>query len=121
MESATAWVWGNGMFVVNIAASSVAVCRVLLRERFLNEKSLHPYGWFPFGGGNRRCIGMNFALFEMKILLASILPRVELELVPGQDFKPERLGLALSPKTGVDVIVKAVKPSPMTVPELVYQ
>lgn len=90
-------------------------------ERFLNEKNIHPYGWFPFGGGNRRCIGMNFALFEMKILLATILPRVDLSLVPGQDFKPERLGLALSPKTGVDVTVNAVRPSAAPVPELAYQ
>jgi cytochrome P450 family 110 len=87
-------------------------------ERFLEEQQ-HPYGWFPFGGGPRRCIGMNFALFEMKMLLSTILPRVSLELLPGQNFKPERLGLALTPPTGVNVRVKAIKPRPVRTLELV--
>src|SRR5439155_2876469 len=38
-------------------------------ERFLERKfGLHE--WFPFGGGNRVCVGMPFALYEMKVLLA---------------------------------------------------
>ena len=45
---------------------------------------------------------LNFAQFEMKMLLASILPRVSLELMPGQDFRPQRIGLALAPPTGVN-------------------
>jgi cytochrome P450 family 110 len=88
-------------------------------ERFLVEQQ-HPYGWFPFGGGPRRCIGMNFAQFEMKMLLASILPRVELELLHGQSFKPERLGLALTPPTGVNVRIKAVRPRPVPTLEMVH-
>jgi cytochrome P450 len=78
-------------------------------ERFLGE---HPAiaSWFPFGGGPRRCIGINFALFEMKVLLSTILSRVELELVPGQDFRPKRMMLALSPPTGVQVRVRQVRP-----------
>jgi cytochrome P450 len=32
-----------------------------------------PYTYFPFGGGVRRCIGMAFALYEMRIVLAEAL------------------------------------------------
>ncbi len=48
-------------------------------ERFLTHRPEH-YEYFPFGGGIRTCIGMAFGLFEMKIVLATILRRVRLEL-----------------------------------------
>jgi cytochrome P450 len=40
-------------------------------ERFLGKRP-DPYEWTPFGGGVRRCLGMAFALYEMKIVLATI-------------------------------------------------
>ena len=46
-------------------------------ERFL-ERQFSPYEYIPFGGGSRRCIGMAFALFEMKVVLAKILSNFEL-------------------------------------------
>ena len=65
-------------------------------ERFL-EKQFSPYEYFPFGGGNRRCIGAAFALFEMKLVLATILSRCELQLVGKSPVKPTRRGLTLAP------------------------
>src|SRR5262249_7165851 len=44
-------------------------------ERFL-ERRFGPHEWFPFGGGNRVCLGMPFALYEMKVLLATVLSQV---------------------------------------------
>ena len=44
-------------------------------ERFL-ERKFGPHEWFPFGGGNRVCLGMPFALYEMKVLLATLLSQV---------------------------------------------
>ncbi|MEJ7637205.1 MAG: cytochrome P450, partial [Singulisphaera sp.] len=35
-------------------------------ERFLRRK-YGPHEWFPFGGGGRVCLGMPFALYEMKV------------------------------------------------------
>jgi cytochrome P450 len=40
--------------------------------RFLDAKP-DPYAWLPFGAGSRRCIGMAFALFEARIVLATLL------------------------------------------------
>ena len=34
-----------------------------------------PTTWLPFGGGNRRCLGANLALAEMRIVLGSVAAR----------------------------------------------
>ena len=49
-------------------------------ERFIgNEPS--PHAWAPFGGGVRRCLGLHFALFEMKVLAATVLTQLDLRAV----------------------------------------
>ncbi len=65
-------------------------------ERFL-ERQFSPYEYLPFGGGSRRCIGMAFALFEMKIVLAKILSRFELTLADNRPVRPLRRGLTSAP------------------------
>jgi cytochrome P450 len=40
-------------------------------DRFIGKK-IDPYEWAPFGGGIRRCLGMAFALHEMKVVLATM-------------------------------------------------
>ena len=52
-------------------------------ERWFGEP-IHQFGWYPFGGAPRRCLGMDFAWFEMNLILASIIPHVKMELLPGQ-------------------------------------
>jgi cytochrome P450 len=51
-----------------------------LRER------LPDFAYFPFGGGPRRCIGDRFALLEAKLVLATVLPRYEFDLVGPEEF-----------------------------------
>jgi cytochrome P450 len=46
-------------------------------ERFLDSPP-STYEWIPFGGGVRRCLGASFALFEMKVVLGTVLDRVRL-------------------------------------------
>ncbi len=72
-------------------------------ERFL-EKKPDPYAWFPFGGGIRRCIGMAFALFEMRVVLATVLARVDLRLVAKRPARVRLRAFTHAPSKGVRVI-----------------
>ena len=55
-------------------------------DRWLAEraKELPRYAYFPFGGGPRVCIGNHFAMMEATLLLAIIVQRWQLELLPGE-------------------------------------
>jgi cytochrome P450 len=68
-------------------------------ERFL-ERQFSPYEYLPFGGGNRRCIGMAFASFEMKLVLASVLSRYEMAIAHNHTVRPVRRGVTLAPSSG---------------------
>jgi cytochrome P450 len=50
-------------------------------ERFIGAR-IDPYAWFPFGGGTRRCLGMAFAMHEMKIVLGTFLRQATLRPNP---------------------------------------
>lgn len=73
-------------------------------ERFL-ERKFSPNEWFPFGGGNRVCLGMAFALYEMKVVLATLFSQVSLSRPPGGPSLPTRRGLVLEPHDGALVLV----------------
>lgn len=74
-------------------------------ERFLESKPT-PYEFLPFGGGVRRCLGMAFALVEMKIVLAEVLSRVELRAAPGYQVRVVRRSVTLAPAEGMPVVVE---------------
>jgi unspecific monooxygenase len=78
-------------------------------ERFL-ERQFAPYEFLPFGGGNRACIGMAFAQFEMKLVLATVLSRWELELADSKPVEPVRKGALLGPTQGVPMVVRGKRP-----------
>jgi len=71
-------------------------------ERFTPENvaSRPKHVYYPFGEGPHVCIGNNFALMEMQLILAASLQRFKLTLDPAQKiaFKPEA---TLRPKYGM--------------------
>ncbi|OWY21769.1 cytochrome P450 [Sphingobacteriales bacterium UPWRP_1] len=73
-------------------------------DRFSKEnlKDLPNYAYFPFGGGPRLCIGNNFALFEMQIVLATLLRQFTFSLQPGQTIDLQPL-VTLRPRYGVQM------------------
>ena len=81
-------------------------------ERFLETKPT-PYEFLPFGGGVRRCLGMAFALVEMKIVLAEMLSRVELRAAPGYQVRVVRRSVTLAPAEGMPVVVDSIQEAPL--------
>ncbi len=71
-------------------------------ERFEKEnmKGKPNFAYFPFGGGPRLCIGNNFAMMEMQLVLAEMVRRFDFELVPDQQIELQPL-ITLRPKNGV--------------------
>lgn len=76
-------------------------------ERFLpgNDANRHAYAYFPFGGGPRLCVGKDFALVETQLILATIMQRARLELVPGHPVEPYTRAAGLHPRYGLMMTV----------------
>ncbi|MEQ8755688.1 MAG: cytochrome P450 [Coleofasciculus sp. G1-WW12-02] len=77
-------------------------------ERFL-ERDYSAYEYVPFGPGMRRCLGSEFAYFEMKLVLGTILSDYDLELVDPRPLKPKVKGFVVAPDRGVQMVLKGRK------------
>jgi cytochrome P450 family 110 len=75
--------------------------------RFL-ERQFSPYEYLPFGGGSRRCIGATLAQLEIKLVLATILSKLQLALVAPRSMKPIRRGLIMVAPT-FEMVVTGVR------------
>jgi cytochrome P450 family 135 len=73
-------------------------------ERFLNEGP-DTFGWIPFGGGTRRCIGAAFAELEMRVVLSTILRRATLRPASESAERMVRRNVTLSPRGGAPAIL----------------
>ena len=71
-------------------------------ERFL-ESSPSTYGWIPFGGGIRRCIGAAFAEMEMRVALSEILRHRTLRPATDRAERVARRNVTFSPRRGTRV------------------
>jgi cytochrome P450 len=112
---------------IDLPAGTAVVCSIYLAQRreqvypnaarfdpdrFLNKK-FSPNEFFPFGGGIRRCVGMAFALYEMKMVLATLLARTEMRLAPGKPVRAVRRAITLTPSGGLRVIMDTRRPYPL--------
>ncbi len=73
-------------------------------ERWLGPEP-PPFAYVPFGGGARRCIGEEFALHEMGIVLETLLRRYRFETAPGARVETAPL-VTLRPAGPVRVIAR---------------
>jgi cytochrome P450 len=71
-------------------------------SRFEPEKTKgwHRFQYYPFGGGPRKCLGHEFAMLEMLIIVAVVVQRFRLALVPGHPVAPQPM-VTLRPQHGV--------------------
>jgi cytochrome P450 len=73
-------------------------------ERFLRVNP-EPNTWVPFGGGTRRCLGMQLALHEFKVVIATVLQSIRLEIVQPQVLAKRR-GAFMFPSGGPRVLAR---------------
>jgi len=93
----------------NIAASSAILhydpdlypeAETFRPERFL-ERRFGPHEYLPFGGGERMCPGSHFSVYELKIVLATVLTRWRYTLLDQGTMGVKRMGGMMTPSTGV--------------------
>lgn len=84
-------------------------------DRFLPERSAgRPrFAWFPFLGGPHQCIGQEFAMIEMTLIVAMLARSFRLCLAPGARVEPRAM-LTLRPRSGLPMIIHphGAKPLP---------
>jgi cytochrome P450 len=71
-------------------------------DRFAPEQAAKRprFAYFPFGGGQRQCIGINMAILQTQIIVAMVTQRYELEAIPGHPVEYGRV-VSLRPIRGI--------------------
>jgi cytochrome P450 len=82
-------------------------------ERFIGDrfigKKIDPYAWAPFGGGARRCLGMAFAMHEMKVILATMFGMgLRLSLEQQGPYETKLRSIVYAPKGDTKVVVEGL-------------
>ena len=77
-------------------------------ERFVkaNEKQRTPFTFLPFGGGPRGCIGGNYAMLQILMILSDLLRKYDFQLAPGQTIEARPM-VILRPKHGIRMMFTA--------------
>lgn len=79
-------------------------------ERFTKEnlKKKPAFSYMPFGGGPRLCIGNNFAMMEMQLVVLELLKRYDFSLIENQKIEPMPY-ITLQPKYGIKMRVERLE------------
>ena len=65
-----------------------------------NETPRTPFTYLPFGAGPRGCIGGNYAMLQILMILSVLLRRYDFQLTPGQTIEARPM-VILRPKHGI--------------------
>ena len=68
-------------------------------DRFLNGRR-YEHAFFPFGFGDRTCVGKPFAMRQMLLVLSTAARAADLELAPGYQATPARQLVLIVPRRG---------------------
>ena len=71
------------------------------------KEARHPFAYFPFGGGARRCIGEGFAWMEGTLLLATLAQRWRFTLDPKQIVATQPV-ITLRPRHGMNMLARKI-------------
>ncbi|ATW51956.1 cytochrome P450 [Streptomyces peucetius] len=95
-------------------------------ERFTRERAAarSRYAYVPYAGGPRNCVGMAFANMELTIVVACLLQRFHLDMVPGHPIvmQPDislraKHGILMTLRPVTDAGARAVAAPEVTMPE----
>jgi cytochrome P450 len=80
-------------------------------ERFtkVKEKLHRPFAHLPFGAGPRGCIGGNYAMLQILMILSVLLRKYDLRLVPGQTIEARPM-VILRPEYGIRMTFAEASP-----------
>lgn len=79
-------------------------------DRFLPERAngRHNFAFIPFGRGPRQCLGQYFAIMESLIIVAGVVQRFRMRIVPEHKVVPHALA-TLRPQQGVLVNLESIR------------
>ena len=81
----------------------------MLPDNQAGRAHLSPTTWLPFGGGNRRCLGANLALAEMRIVLREVLRHADIETTAAAGERPRVNGIIHQPRRGARIRVRGLR------------
>src|SRR6201996_8610316 len=74
-------------------------------ERWLGRKP-GTYDWIPFGGGIRRCLGAALAMAEQRVVLTTMVRRLDIEAAEAEPERALHRNVTMIPAHGARVVLR---------------